>query len=181
MCIRDSDSPGPGLDSALRTTRAGTNYGWTPTNSWSQPDPALRTTRPLPPLVSTHGNPGHCHPVGRDLSPGGHIEVAGAAHAATLTPPVGRKSSTGRRVHPRAPLHSTSATRLTTHPQNPGAGPRPRTADKQARTHYGWTPTKPGLSIADNNGPPIMGMRPPIRVRGGCCGKTAVTARASRR
>ena len=53
----------------------------------------------------------------------GATEVAGTAHAATMTPPVRRKSSTGRRVRPRTPTDSTSTTRPTTHPRKPGAGP----------------------------------------------------------
>ena len=39
-----------------------------------------------------------------------------------MTPIVGRKSSSGRRVRPRTPMNSTSTTRPTPHPQNPGSG-----------------------------------------------------------
>ena len=45
------------------------------------------------------------------------------ANAVTMTPTVGRKSSTGGRAHPRTPMDSTSTTRPTTHPQQPRAGP----------------------------------------------------------
>ena len=69
-------------------------------------------------------------------------EVAGPAHAATMTPPVRRKSSTGRRVRPRTPTDSTSSTRPTTHPQQPRYG-----SDSALRT----TPDAP-----------MIGAHPPI-------------------
>ena len=75
-----------------------------------------------PSLAHAYENPGRNHPAGRDL-PTRATEVAGSAHAATMTPPVRRKSSTGRRVHPRTPMDSTSTTRPTTTPTKPEAGP----------------------------------------------------------
>ena len=97
-------------------------------------DSALRTTLETPtmgayPPIPRPGQPSHCGTTGA-TPPGGRRAVKwgphrsrGAARAATMTPTVGRKSSTGRRVPPRTPMNSTSSTRPTTHPQQPGAGP----------------------------------------------------------
>ena len=117
-----------------------------------------------PPTIGVHPRqPGALPPGGAGPVTLGHIEVAGVARAATLTPPVRRKSSTGGRVHPRTPMDSTSATRPTTQPRNPGAGilrtPHCGQPDRHhqqwGRTHEFLVPARP--RTADNRIPPTIG------------------------
>ena len=82
-----------------------------------------------------------------------------------MTPIVGRKSSTGRRVHPRTPTNSISTTRPTPHPQNPR--PRPNSAVRTIRAGpmIGAHPRNRGsgaaLRIADNTAHTNNGGTPP--------------------
>ena len=79
-----------------------------------------------------------------------------------MTPTVGRKSSTGRRVRPRTPMDSTSTTRPTTHPRKPGAGPDSALRTTPDAPMIGAHPRKPGphSALRTTTAAPIIGAHP---------------------
>ena len=110
------------LDSALRTTPD------TPTIGTHPPTNHVTRLRIADNQTGTHHWCPPMKPQGESTRRAatcqrGATEVTGPARTATMTSPVRRKSSTGRRAHPPAPTDSTSTTRPTTHPQQPETGP----------------------------------------------------------
>ena len=92
-----------------------------------------------------------------------------------MTPTVGRKSSTGRRVPPHTPMNSTSTTRPTTHPREhlaacPGSSRKRLTTTKHGQQHAKTArfstctkPPRPDSALRTTTYAPIIGTDPPIR------------------
>ena len=141
------ETPGPIPNPEAKPARAD---GTAPGREWESRLPPTQQLHTQAPAVSTRSQRVLCHirplvthrdhPAGPCIAdnhtgtnyggtptnsvPGPHSALrTTGAYPTGRAPTVGRKSSTGRRVRPHAPMDSTSTTRPTTHPQQPETGP----------------------------------------------------------